>query len=95
MDEEEKTRQLARARRLEGKMLFVKAAEIYLSLSMEDEAAAAFEKGSDYTRAAELFTKLGQNEDAARCKKMRDAASSGGTWKDMQAEFQKDSGNPY
>ena len=95
MDEAEKTKLLARAKRLEEKMLFVKAAEIYLSLSMQAEAAASFEKGSDYTRAAELFTKLGKAGDAARCKKLRDANSTGGTWQDMQAEFQKDAGNPY
>ena len=95
MDDEEKTKQLARAKRLEDKMLFVKAAEIYLSLSMEAEAAAAFERGSDYSRAASLFEKLGKADDAARCKKLRDAASTGGTWQDMQAEFQKDAGNPY
>ncbi len=95
MDDEEKAKQLARAKRLEGKMLFVKAAEIYLSLSMEAEAASAFERGSDYSRAALLFDKLGKNEDAARCRKLRDAASTGGTWQDIQAEFQKDAGNPY
>ncbi|MFA5929593.1 MAG: hypothetical protein WC861_01815 [Candidatus Micrarchaeia archaeon] len=95
MDDAEKTRLLARAKRLEEKMLFVKAAEIYLSLSMEAEAAVAYERGSDYTRAAALFEKLGKGEDAARCRKSRDAASTGGTWQDIQAEFQKDAGNPY
>ena len=95
MDETEKAKQLARAKRLEEKMLFVKAAEIYLSLSMEAEAAVAYEKGSDYTRAANLFTKLGKALDAARCRKLRDANSTGGTWQDIQAEFQKDAGNPY
>ncbi|MFA6328225.1 MAG: hypothetical protein WCY41_02150 [Candidatus Micrarchaeia archaeon] len=95
MDETEKASQLARAARLEGKMLFVKAAEVYLSLSMEAEAADAYEKGSDYSHAASLFDKLGKKEDAARCRKKRDAASTGGTWQDMQAEFQKDAGNPY
>jgi len=95
MDEEEKAKPLSRAKRLEEKMLFVKAAEIYLSLSMEAEAAAAYEKGSDYSRAALLFDKLGKKEDAARCRKLRDANSTGGTWQDIQAEFQKDAGNPY
>ena len=95
MDEAEKTGLLARAKRLEEKMLFVKAAEIYISFSMEAEAADAFEKGSDYSRAALLFDKLGKKEDAARCRKKRDAASTGGTWQDIQAEFQKDAGNPY
>ncbi|MCX6771941.1 MAG: hypothetical protein NTX79_07850 [Candidatus Micrarchaeota archaeon] len=95
MDEEEKTKLLGRAARLEAKMLFVKAAEVYLSLSMDAEAAVAYEKGSDYSRAAALFEKLGKPRDAARCRKLRDAASTGGTWMDMQAEFQKDAGNPY
>jgi len=95
MDEAEKSKQLARAKRLEEKMLFVKAAEIYLSLSLESEAAEAFEKGSDYSRAASLFEKLGKADRAERCRKLRDAASTGGTWQDMQAEFQKDAGNPY
>ena len=95
MDEEEKQKLLSRAKRLEEKMLFVKAAEIYTSLSLLPEAASAYEKGSDYTRAAELYTKLGKDADAARCRKLRDAASTGNTWQDMQAEFQKDAGNPY
>ncbi len=95
MDDEEKAKLLARAKRLEEKTLFVKAAEIYLSLSMEKEAAGTFEKGSDYTRAASLFEKLGKKDDAARCRKKRDADSTGGTWQDIQAEFQKDAGNPY
>jgi len=95
MDETEKTKLLARAKRLEEKMLFVKAAEIYLSLSMEAEAAEAYEKGSDYSHAASLFDKLGKKADAARCRKNRDAASTGGTWQDIQPEFQKDAGNPY
>jgi hypothetical protein len=95
MDDEEKAKLLARARRLEEKMLFVKAADAYLSLSMEAEAASAFEKGGDFTRAAALFEKLGKEEDAARCRKRRDDGATGGTWQDLQAEFQKDAGNPY
>ncbi|MFA6214413.1 MAG: hypothetical protein WC717_04005 [Candidatus Micrarchaeia archaeon] len=95
MDDSEKEKLLARARRLEEKMLFVKAAEIYASLSMEADAAAAYEKGSDYTRAASLFEKLGKADDAARCRKRRDEGATGGTWQDLQAEFQQDKGNPY
>ena len=38
---------------------------------------------------------LGKKDDAARCRKKRDADSTGGTWQDIQAEFQKDAGNPY
>jgi hypothetical protein len=95
MEEEEKAKLLARARRLEEKMLFVKAAEAYLSLSMGAEAASAFERGGDYSRAAELFAKLGKEGDAARCRKKRDEGATGSTWQDLQAEFQKDAGNPY
>jgi len=95
MDDEEKAKLLARARRLEEKMLFVKAAEAYLSLSMNAEAACAFERGSAYDEAAGLFEKLGKAEDAARCRKLRDANATGSTWQDMQAEFQQDKGNPY
>ena len=94
MDETEKAGLVAKAKRLEGKYLYVKAGGIYLSLSMEAEAAAAFEKGSDYTRAAALFDKLGKGEDAARCRKLRDQNSTGSTWQDLQSEFQKDAGNP-
>ena len=95
MDDSEKSALLARAKRLEGKMLFVKAAEIYLELGMRAEAAAAYEKGSAFDKAAEQFVKLGKKEDAARCRKKRDENSTGGTWQDLQAEFQKDAGNPY
>jgi hypothetical protein len=95
MEEGEKAKLLARASRLEAKMLFVKAAEAYLSLSMEAEAAAAYEKGGDYSRAAGLFAKLGKEGDAARCRKKRDEGATGSTWQDLQAEFQQDKGNPY
>ena len=40
-------------------------------------------------RAAQMWA------DVMRCRKLRDAASTGGTWQDIQAEFQKDAGNPY
>lgn len=95
MDENEKAALVAKAKRLEGKMLFVKAAEIYISLSMKEEAAAAYEKGSAFDKAAGIFDELGKAEDAARCRKLRDANSTGGTWQDLQSEFQKDAGNPY
>jgi hypothetical protein len=95
MDDEEKSRLLARAKRLEEKMLFVKAAEAYILLSMPNEAATALERGGDYSRAAELYVKLGKKEDAARCRKLRDEGATGGTWQDIQAEFQQDKGNPY
>jgi hypothetical protein len=95
MDEEEKATLLSRVKRLEEKMLFVKAAEAYLLLSMPNEAASALERGGDYSRAAELYTKLGKKEDAERCRKLRDDGATGGTWQDLQAEFQQDKGNPY
>ena len=93
--EEEKKELAAKAKRLEEKQLFVKAAEIHLKLGDGAGAAAAYEKGGDFGRAAALFEKMGKGEDAARCRKKRDEASSGATWQDMQAEFQKDGGNPY
>ena len=95
MDDSEKEKLLARAKRLEEKMLFVKAAEAYLLLSMQGEAASAFERGGDYTRAAELYEKQGKKEYAARCRKLRDEGATGNTWQDIQAEFQQDKGNPY
>jgi len=95
MDDEEKKALLAKAKRLEEKLLYVKAAEAYLKLSMEEGAAAAYEKGGDFGKAALLFEKMGKKGDAARCRKKRDEASTGQTWQDMQSEFQHDSGNPY
>ena len=94
MEEAEKSSLLSKAKRLEGKMLFVKAAEIYLSLFMQAEAASALERGGAYDRAASLFEKMGKAEDATRCRRLRDAASTGSTWQDVQAEFQQDKGNP-
>lgn len=94
MDDAEKAALLARAKRLEGKMLFVKAADAYVTLGMGAEAAAAYEKGSAFDKAAEQFMKLGRKDDAERCRKKRDENSTGSTWQDLQAEFQKDSGNP-
>ena len=95
MDESERTLLIAKAARLEEKMLFVKAAEVYLKLSEDGKAAEAYEKGSAFDRAAALFSKAGKDKDAARCRAKRDAASTGQTWQDVQSEFQKDSGNPY
>lgn len=95
MDESEKSALLAKAKRLEERMLFVKAAEAYLKAEMEDEAAAAYEKGSAFEKAAGLFAKIGKNDDAKRCRKKMEAAATGTTWQDLQAEFQQDKGNPY
>ncbi|MEM2138132.1 MAG: hypothetical protein QW568_03525 [Candidatus Anstonellaceae archaeon] len=95
MEESEKQALVAKAERLEKKMLFVKAADIYLKLEMWERAASAYEKASAFGKAADLFSKLGKNEDAERCRKKRDAAATGQTWQDLQAEFQQDKGNPY
>ena len=95
MDDAQKAELIAKAKRLEGKMLYVKAAAVYLELGMGAEAAAAYEKCGDYGKAADLFVKLGKEADAARCRKKRDENSTGNTWQDMQADFQKDAGNPY
>lgn len=95
MEPEEKQKLLDKAKRLEGKLLFVKAAEIYLSLGMEEDAAKALETAGAFDRAILIFTKLGKEEDTQRCKKKRDAAATGQTWQDAQADFQKEGGNPY
>ena len=93
--EDEKQRLIMRAGSLEAKQLFVKAAECYLGAGEERKAAEAYEKGCAYGKAIALFSKLGRKEDAERCEKKRDGASTGGSWLDVQAEFQKDAGNPY
>ncbi|MFA6489182.1 MAG: hypothetical protein WCT52_00710 [Candidatus Micrarchaeia archaeon] len=95
MEETGKQELLAKAKRLEGKQMFVKAAEIYSSIEMDAEAAKAYESAGAFDKAIAIFEKTGKKEDAARCRKKRDAASSGQTWQDMQADFQHDSGNPY
>jgi hypothetical protein len=92
---EDKDKAIARAKRLEEKMLFVKAAEAYLSVSMKEEAAKAYERGGAYDKAIELFGALGKKEEAERCRKKRDESSTGKTWMDMQSDFQHDAGNPY
>ena len=95
MDGPEKAALLAKAKRLEEKLLYVKAADAYLQLGMQPEAASALEKGGAFDKAAGLFSSIGRKEDAARCMAKRDAAATGQTWQDLQSEFQKDSGNPY
>jgi hypothetical protein len=95
MEETEKQELVAKAKRLEGKQMFVKAAEIYATLGMDADAAKAFESAAAYDKAIALYLKIGKKADAERCRKKRDEASSGQTWQDMQADFQHDSGNPY
>lgn len=95
MDEQGKTAIVEKARHLEGKQLFVKAAEAYLQAQMREEAAKAYESGGALLKAEELFGKIGKAEDAARCKKKREEEINQPTWADLQAEFQQDRGNPY
>ncbi len=95
MDETEKQTLIEKAQRLEGRQLFVKAAEAYLEIGMEPEAAAAFEKCGAYDKAEALYKKLGLAQDAERCAKKRGESMSGTTWQDLQSEFQQDKGNPY
>jgi hypothetical protein len=95
MDEAEKNALIAKAKRLEERLLYVKAAAVYAGLGMEENEAASYEKGGDFGKAAQLYEKLGKKEDAERCRRKRDEASTGQTWQDVQAEFQQDRGNPY
>lgn len=93
LSDAERAKKLERAAALEKKLLFVKAAEIYLELGMKEEAAAAYEKGGDFSKAEDLFEKLGKTEDAERCKKAREESTNSKSWLDLQAEFQNE--NPY
>ncbi|VVB56491.1 Uncharacterised protein [uncultured archaeon] len=81
---------MAKAQRLEGKKLFVKAAEIYETIGQKDKAALALENGGAYEKAALLFDSLGRKEDAARCRKAAEAEKNPQTWSDLQAEFVSD-----
>ncbi|MCX8195341.1 MAG: hypothetical protein N3G22_04530 [Candidatus Micrarchaeota archaeon] len=97
MEESEKQALIARAAKLESRQLFVKAAEIYIKAGAELEAASAYEKAMAYDKAELLYRKLGKNEEAERCRQKREQARSEASksWLDLQAEFQKDKGNPY
>ena len=81
---------LQKAQRLEGKKLFVKAAEIYQKLGMNDKVAKAYEDGGAFEQAAEFYEKAGQIESAARCRKAAEEAKNPKTWLDLQADFQQD-----
>lgn len=94
MEESEKQALISRAKKCEGKQLFVKAAEYYIEAGMESEAAFAYEKAAAYLKAEEIYGRLGRAEDAARCKKLREETTNQPTWADLQADFQKDRGNP-
>ena len=81
---------LAKAVRLEGKELFVKAAEVYRKIGLEEKAASALEKGGAFEEAALLFEKIGQPQSAVRCRKSAEEAKSSQTWSDLQADFVSD-----
>ncbi len=95
MEDGEKAALAEKAKRLEGRQLYVKAAEAYFEAGMKEEAANAYETGGAYLKAEELYEKIGRPKDAARCKKKREDAANQPTWSDMHAEFQADRGNPY
>ena len=80
----------AKATRLEGKKLYVKAAEIYKRIGQNDKAAKAYEDGGAYQEAATLYDSLGRKEDAERCRKTLEAGKNPQTWSDLQAEFVSD-----
>jgi tetratricopeptide (TPR) repeat protein len=81
---------LAKAQRLEEKKLYVKAAEVYKKIGMNDKAAKAYEDGGAFEDAAALYEKLGQLDAAARCRKALEEAKNPQTWSDLQADFQAD-----
>ena len=82
--------QIAKAKRLAEKQLFVKAAQIYQKLGMEDEAAFNYETGGDYDMAIGIYHKLGKEEDVKRCEEKKNASAQTETWDDMHAKFQAD-----
>jgi len=81
---------IAKAARLEGKKLYVKAAEVYKALGQLDKAANALELGGAHEPAAELYDKLGEKEKAAACRKRLEEEKNPQTWSDLQAEFVSD-----
>ena len=95
MEADEQAQLLAKAERLEGRKLFVKAAEVYQKVGMNDKAAKAYEDGGAFEPAAALYEKIGQPEAAARCRKALEDSKSQPTWDDLQADFQADRGNPF
>lgn len=94
MEQSERGELLAKAKRLEGKLLFVKAGDIYLAIQMKEDAASAYERGSAFDKAIAVFRELGRPKDAKRCEEKRAAGSTGQTWQDLHSEFQRDNGNP-
>ncbi len=97
MDEKELTKDelIAKAKRLESKLLYVKAALIYAKLGMDKEAGFAYETASDYAKAIGHFKKANCKEDVKRCEEKISGTNNGKTWQDLQKEFQVEAGNPY
>ena len=81
---------LAKARRLEEKKLFVKAAEVYKKIGQDDKAASALESGGAFEEAATIFDSLDRKDDVARCRKKLEEAKNPKTWSDLQTEFVSD-----
>ncbi len=95
MEESEKAALLEKAKKYEGRQLYVKAAEAYEKLGENAKAAEMYEAAGAYLKAEEVFEKLGKADDAARCKAKREEAANQKTWAEMQTDFQADRGNPY
>gem|GEM_PF-1075879 len=96
MPDSEKKELAAKAKRLEKKQLFVKAAEIYLKVGDKEKAASAYESACDYKKAEAIFMELGCESDAARCRDKRiNSISDGSTWETLQKKYQDEAGNPY
>ncbi|MFA5105552.1 MAG: hypothetical protein WC506_01190 [Candidatus Micrarchaeia archaeon] len=97
MEGEEPTREqlIAKAKRLESKLLYAKSGDIYAKLGMDKEAGQAYETAGDLKRAIEYFKKAGCGEDVKRCEQNLKEKASGKTWQDLQKEFQDEAGNPY
>ena len=81
---------LAKAQRLEGKKLYVKAAAIYEQLKMPKNAALAYESGGAWEQAATIYESLKNIEDAKRCRQKLEESKNSSTWSDLQADFVSD-----
>jgi hypothetical protein len=84
-----------KAEKLEMKGKFDKAALLYLEAGFKEKAASAYEKGTYYQKAVDIYAEIGKLEDAERCKGKLKKSNSYETWEDEQHSFQQDQGNPY